>query len=83
MNNKYNLSVTVRDRKELVRRLEELTGLTANYTYVPRCAYEIGAFTVERDCSLTVGEDADENIKHLHRAIVQRTPEESFCRLFL
>ncbi len=62
MNNTYNLSVTVRDRKDLVRRLEELTGLTANYTYVPRCAYEIGAFTVERDCSLTVGEDADENI---------------------
>ena len=62
MNNTYNISVTVRDRKDLVRRLEELTGLTANYTYVPRCAYEIGAFTVERDCSLTVGENADENI---------------------
>ena len=62
MNNTYKLSVTVRDRKDLVRRLEELTGLTANYTYVPRCAYEIGAFTVERDCSLTVGENADENI---------------------
>ena len=62
MNNTYNLSVTVRDRKVLVKRLEELTGIKANYTYVPRCAYEIGAFTVERDCSLTVGEDADESI---------------------
>ena len=48
MNNTYNLSITVRDRKVLVKRLEELTGLKAAYTYVPRCAYEIGAFTVER-----------------------------------
>ena len=62
MNNTYNLSITVRDRKVLVKRLEELTGLKAAYTYVPRCAYEIGAFTVERDCSLTVGEDADQSI---------------------
>ena len=79
MNNKYNLSVTVRDRKELVRRLEELTGLTANYTYVPRCAYEIGAFTVERDCSLTVGEDADEDIINTLLAeemIVETAPAE-------
>ncbi len=79
MNNKYNLSVTVRDRKELVRRLEELTGLTANYTYVPRCAYEIGAFTVERDCSLTVGEDADENIINTllnEEMIVEAAPAE-------
>ena len=62
MNNTYNLSITVRDRKVLVKRLEELTGLKAAYTYVPRCAYEIGAFTVERDCSLTIGEDADQSI---------------------
>ena len=62
MNNTYNLSITVRDRKVLVKRVEELTGLKAAYTYVPRCAYEIGAFTVERDCSLTVGEDADQSI---------------------
>ena len=62
MNNTYNLSITVRDRKVLVKSLEELTGLKAAYTYVPRCAYEIGAFTVERDCSLTVGEDADQSI---------------------
>ena len=79
MNNTYKLSVTVRDRKDLVRRLEELTGLTANYTYVPRCAYEIGAFTVERDCSLTVGEDADENIINTlltEEMIVEAAPAE-------
>jgi hypothetical protein len=62
MDNNYNLSVTVRDRKVLVKRLEELTGQKAVYTYVPRCAYEIGAFTVERSGNLTVGDDADESI---------------------
>ena len=52
----------IENRKELVSRLEELTGLKAHYTFVPRCAYEIGAFTVEKDGSLTVAEDADESI---------------------
>ena len=52
----------IENRKELVSRLEELTGLKAHYTLMPRCAYEIGAFTVEKDGSLTVAEDADETI---------------------
>ena len=52
----------IENRKELVKRLEELAGLKAHYTFVPRCAYEIGAFTVEKDGSLTVAEDADESI---------------------
>ena len=34
------------NRKFLVARLSELTGLNARYTFVPRCAYEIGAFVV-------------------------------------
>lgn len=50
------------DRKVLVARLSELTGLDAHYTRVPRCAYEIGAFTVEKDGCLTVEEGADESI---------------------
>ena len=50
------------NRKVLVARISELTGLDARYTFVPRCAYEIGAFTVEKDGRLTVEEGADENI---------------------
>ncbi|MDO5456611.1 MAG: hypothetical protein Q4F25_06830 [Eubacteriales bacterium] len=50
------------DRKVLVARLSELTGLSAHYTRIPRCAYEIGAFTVEKDGCLTVEEGADESI---------------------
>ena len=50
------------DRKVLVARISQLTGVDARYTFVPRCAYEIGAFTVEKDGSLTVMEGADESI---------------------
>ena len=50
------------DRKLLVARLSELTGLNSRYTFVPRCAYEIGPFTVEKDGRLTVEEGADESI---------------------
>jgi len=48
----------IADRKKLARRLGELTGIAPHYTKMPRCAYEVGAYTVERDGSLTVGEDA-------------------------
>lgn len=48
----------IEERKVLVKRLGELTGIAPYYTRVPRCAYEIGAYTVERDGSLTVEEDA-------------------------
>ena len=50
------------DRKVLVARLSELTGLDSRYTFVPRCAYVVGAFTVEKDGSLTVENGADESI---------------------
>ena len=50
------------DRKVLVARISQLTGVDARYTFVPRCAYEIGAFTVEKDGSLAVMEGADESI---------------------
>ena len=50
------------DRKVLVARLSELTGLDSRYTFVPRCAYVIGAFTVEKDGCLTVENGADEGI---------------------
>lgn len=50
----------IEERKVLVKRLGELTGISPYYTKVPRCAYEIGDYTVERDGSLTVEEDAAE-----------------------
>lgn len=50
--------LNIADRKELVKRLGELTGAAPRYTRMPRCAYEVGVYTVERDGSLTVEEDA-------------------------
>ena len=52
----------IEDRKQLVARLKELTGLESRYTFVPRCAYLVGSFTVEKDGSLTVEEGADEQV---------------------
>lgn len=52
---RFELNIT--DRKGLVKRLGELTGTAPHYTRMPRCAYEIGDYTVERDGSLTVEED--------------------------
>ncbi len=52
----------IEDRKVLVARLSELTGLGARYTSVPRCAYEVGAFTVEKDGRLSVEDGADESV---------------------
>ena len=58
---KYELNVD--DRKVLVKRLGELTGMKPAYTYMPRCAYECGAYAVERNGDLMVEEaEADADI---------------------
>ena len=57
-----NYTLNIDNRKNLVKKIEELTGLKSRYTMMPRCAYEVGAFTVEKDDSLTVADDADQNV---------------------
>ena len=57
-----NYVLNIDNRKDLVKKIEALTGLKSRYTMMPRCAYEIGAFTVEKDGSLTVADDADQNV---------------------
>ena len=51
--------LNVEDKKTLVKRIGELTGLQPRYTFMPRCAYEIGVYTVERRGDLVVVEEAD------------------------
>ena len=46
-------------RKEAAERLSELTGEKAIYTRLPRCAYEVGSFTIEKDGTLIAREGAD------------------------
>jgi hypothetical protein len=52
--------MTISDRKILVKRIGELTGAKPRYTYVPRCAYEIGLFTVEKNGDLMVTEENED-----------------------
>lgn len=55
----------VDDRKILVKRLSELLGEKAHYNGVPGCTYSVGAYTIERDGTITVEEDnMDQNIIH-------------------
>jgi hypothetical protein len=53
--------LNVEDKKTLVKRIGELSGQQPRYTYMPRCAYEIGVYTVERNGDLVVEDtEADE-----------------------
>lgn len=60
--NMMNFTLNTADKKDLVKRLEELTGVKPRYTYMPRCAYECGPYTVERNGDLTIEGDADVSI---------------------
>lgn len=53
---------SIEDRKALVGRLKELTGQDSIYTRVPRCAYIVGDFVVEKDGTMTADEGADETV---------------------
>ena len=47
------------ERKTAAARLAELIGERAVYTKMPRCAYEVGPFAIERDGTVTASESAD------------------------
>ena len=57
---KYALNVE--DRKVLVSRLMALTGLHSQYTFMPRCAYIVGRYTVEKEGTLVIEENEDPEI---------------------
>lgn len=54
--------LNVEDKKTLVNRLGELTGMKPRYTYMPRCAYECGPYTVEKNGDLLAEDGADDSI---------------------
>lgn len=54
-----NIKLATTNRKAAAARLAEITGAEARYTRVPRCAYEVGAYILEKDGSITITEDAD------------------------
>lgn len=71
MNIEFNL--TGEERKKLVKAISEITEATADYQYMPTCAYIIGGHTVTKDGTLIIGEDADEKeIQHLLTGLADR-----------
>lgn len=50
------------NRREMVAAMAAHLGTEARYLYAPTCAYAVGAFTVNRDSSITC---ADENVSEL------------------
>ena len=54
-----NIKLATDNRKAVAARLAEITSAEARYTRVPRCAYEVGAYIIEKDGTITTSEDAD------------------------
>lgn len=58
-----NIEMKAAERKALVNRLGELTGIKPHYNGVPSCTYAVGDYLVEKDGSITVeDEKADMDI---------------------
>ena len=49
---KANYNVTGEERKALVAKISELIGEPSKYQYMPTCAYQVGAITVDKEGSL-------------------------------
>ena len=48
----------IENRKNLAERIAAITKTEINYTRAPRFAYEVGAFSVEKDGKLVVEDGA-------------------------
>lgn len=55
-------ALNIENRKVLVSRLMALTGLHSQYTFMPRCAYIVGKYTVEKEGTLVIEENADPEV---------------------
>ena len=54
-----NIKLATENRKDAAQRLAEIIGEESRYTKMPRCAYEIGPYAIEKDGSVTVAEGTD------------------------
>ena len=54
-----NIKLATDNRKAVAQRLAGIIGGTSRYTKMPRCAYEVGPYFIEKDGTVTVPEDAD------------------------
>lgn len=65
MESKYEMKGA--ERKKLVQAIEDLTGYKAKYLGMPSAAYEIGAFTVSKEGTVT--SKTDENLEDLEKIL--------------
>lgn len=59
--NILHFEISKESKKQVIKAIEEATGCKAKYLGVPSCAYQIGEYTLNKDCSLTwsILHDAD------------------------
>lgn len=68
------LGLTGNDRKELVKAVSEIIGATAEYQYMPTCAYIIGGhYTITKEGNLDIRDTADsKEVEKLIDELVRR-----------
>lgn len=54
-----SIKLATENRKAVAQRLAEIIAGTSRYTKMPRCAYEVGPYFIEKDGTVTAPEDAD------------------------
>lgn len=76
--------VTGAARKDLVKKIEELTGEKAKYMGVPSCAYKIGDYEVAKDGTLSWPDlnDADLELLSKRELLIERLCEAGFEATF-
>lgn len=74
----YNLTGAA--RKDLVKKISELTGIKAVYKGVPSCAYQVGDYTITKDGSLSWPDlnDADLDFLSERELLIERLSEAGF-----
>ena len=73
---KYEILVS--DRKAVVKKIEELTGIRPSYTGLPELAYTIEGIVIANDNTLTADDDADPNlvVKLIESRMIRMIPGE-------
>ena len=60
MNIRFNIEKS--QRKALAQKIGELTGAEVKYLGVPGCGYQIGSYTLDKDCVLH-GEEIPDDLR--------------------
>ena len=73
MNIRFNIEKS--QRKALAQKIGELTGSEVKYLGVPSCGYQIGAYTLDKECVLHGEEISDDLRDALEQAGYAAEPE--------